>query len=173
MTTSKIVLLNIILFVAIVGLSAMIITEQREIPGEPPIDELKRIVKEEVDKGKENNTVNNSSLRSLGTVNMFDDLVPKPTPSPTPPPTPVPPVKPEELTQYWKLNGVLPSFATFQNIKTNVDITIKVGESVNENYRGKDIPVFLESTDFKKFTATIMIREGGIIQKRTFKLFEQ
>lgn len=172
MTTSKIVLLNIILFVAIVGLSAMIITEQREVPGEPPIEELREIVKEEIEKGRQN-PAGNSNLKSLGTVNMFDDLVPKPTPSPTPPPTPVPPVKPEELTQYWKLNGVLPSFATFQNIKTNVDITIKVGESVNENYRGKDIPVFLESTDFKKFTATIMIKEGGIIQKRTFKLFEQ
>lgn len=173
MTTSKIMLVNIILFAAIVGLSAMIITEQREIPGEPPIEELQELVKKEVAERKGNNTVGNSKLKSLGTVNMFDDLVPRPTPSPTPPPTPVPPVKPEELTQYWKLNGVLPSFATFQNIKTNQDITIRVGESVNENYRGKDIPVFLESTDFKKFTATIMIKEGGIVQKRTFKLFEQ
>jgi len=171
MNTSRLMIVNGALFVVIVALATLIIVQKRELPGEPPVDQVKSTVDRLIERDKSTAPPESGRFMSMGKVNVFETIIPIPPPTPAPPkPTPAPP-KIEEVTEFWRLVGPLRKFASFNNMKTNADFTVNMGETFIETYRGKQIPVTLEATDMKKFTATISINEDGQKQTRVMSAF--
>ncbi len=172
MSITRISIINIVLFLAIIGLSVYIITQERILPGEPPVKQAQKRVDQLITRSEERGELAQAELEVLDEKNIFDSLIPIPTPTPAPTPTPQPPPDIEEVTQYWKLSFVFKSMASFQHIKSQEEFTIKVGERQQETWKGKTVPVYLDSIDRKNWSATIMINEKGVVQKRTFRMFE-
>ncbi len=179
MNTSRIILINSLIFVVIITLSAMTIMQDRELPGEPEFllpgspgfDDVEVVVKEIVENQEAEEQQMGGDYPSLGKKKLFDPLVPQPTPSPTPPPTPVPPPDINSVTEHWKLSFVGKTFASFNNIKTNEDWNMKKGESYTVTYRGQNVPVYLEELNRKQWSVTIAVKEGGKVQTKTIKMF--
>lgn len=170
MNSSKIMLINGLLFILIVAIAVMVLTEERQLPGEPPVAELRREVALQL--SNETSVEGGGSseqFQELGKKAMFETIMPRPTPPPTPPPpTPTPPTA-REVAEYWRLVGALTNFAAFQDVKTREDFTLKVGEHKVEKYKGKDVKVTLESLDRLK-SATISIKVDGHESKHTFQM---
>ncbi len=164
---------NACLFLLITGLAVTIKLQERELPGSPPIREAQQRVDQIIKEERQSETEASRSLSNFGKKNIFDDLIPMPTPT-VPPPTPTPaPPSCDELTQYWKCNAVLKGIAMFQNLKTNKEFTLQSGQFQPEVFRGKEYKIYLESTNFKKFTATVVAKEGDKeVCRRTFDMFE-
>jgi hypothetical protein len=172
LNSTRIMWINGILFVTILILSVSVIQKDRYLPAEPPLKLAKKTVTELIAQQSGEDAAQDTEFQALGQVNLFDTIIPLPTPSPTPVPTPVPPPPINEVTEFWKLNFVLKSMATFSNIKTQEEWTLKIGEKYEETYRGQKIPVYLDSVDRTAWSATVMIREQGEVQKRSFSMFE-
>lgn len=167
----KIMIVNAVLFLIIVGTAVFILTRERRLPGKPPVAEAREEVTRLVASATGDGNAASREFQSLGKVNIFETIIPIPPPTPTPVPPPPEPPNINEVTEYWKLLYVMSNIASFQHIKTNQEITLKIGESHAEAYRGKQITVYLESVDKRAFSATVMINELNKEQRRTFKMF--
>ena len=171
MTAGRIMILNALLFVAIIGLGAYLMTQDYELPGPPPLDAIDELVEVELERSPTDESAETRVVANFGKQNIFDTIIPQPTATPAPPtPTPAPP-NINDVTESWKLSGVLTSFAVFQNEKTREEWTIRLGESKEEKFRNQTIKVTLDSVNKKDWSATISIKELGIVQKRTIKMF--
>lgn len=172
MNATRIMWINGILFLAILGISVMIITEERYLPGRPPLEEHEVSVQKAIAETAGTTGLAGTDATELGKVNMFDTIIPLPTRTPTP--TPEPPKAPriEEVTQYWKLSFVYKTMATIQDIKTEAETTIKIGDKKIETYRGQEIPIYLESVNRKEWSATFIMNYMDEKQTRTFKMFD-
>lgn len=171
-SATRIMWINGILFLGILALSVIIITEERYLPGEPPIKEVKRQVTELIEADRSNLQSSGGNYESFGKVDMFETIIPLPTRTPTPTPEPPKPPRIEQVTEYWKLSFVFKSMATFQDIKTQEEYTIKVGDKRDQDYKGKTYGIYLDSVDRKNWSCTILMNDMGEVQKRTFRMFE-
>jgi hypothetical protein len=172
MNTKKIMWLNGVLFLVILGTAVMIINQERFLPGEPPVKSVKKKVTRMLAEDTTKDDEQNDQFTSLGKVNMFEAIIPLPTPTPKPTPTPPKPPGIREVTEFWKLNYVLGTMSGFQHMKTEKDFHVKLGEGFEETYRGKTYVIFLDSIDKKKFTATIRMEALNVTQTHTFNMFE-
>lgn len=169
MSSQKIVIVNCLLFIGIVAMGAFLLTQETTLPGRPPIAEIQNYVIADLEENPPEANLGGMQLRNLGKKNVFDTIIPMPTPSPSPiPPTPAPPSI-DDVTKDWELSGVLTSFGLFK--VRNEEFTLKLGESYDQKYRNDTIPVFLDKIDKENWSATLMIKELGIIQRRTLSVF--
>jgi hypothetical protein len=171
MTANRIMILNCVLFAVIVGISVFVLRQENELPGPPPVEELKAAVQERLATDQLETTQEVASLENLGNVNLFDTIIPPPTPAPTPSPSPVRPPDIEEVIKDWKLSAVLTNLALFQNRRTKQDWTMKIGEARKERFRNKDLELILESVDKKTWSAVIKMTDEGITQTKKFEVF--
>jgi len=169
MTPKKIVWFNAGLFVLIAGLALSVILEERKLPGRPPLEALESAVTEAMSHEARNATTESNEFTNLGTVNLFDTVVPAPTPTPQPSPTPVPPPDIREVTEFWRLVGPMSKFAVFQDTKAKQDFTLKVGEFREERFKGQIYKVYLKSiVRMKSATVEMVVEEKR--QERTIEL---
>lgn len=172
MTPKRIVIFNCVVFVLFLTLSVYILMQERQLPGEPPVKEAQREVLAMVVREGERVDDTEERLPNLGKRNVFETILPLPTPTPAPTRTPDPGPHINEVTDTWKLSVAFRDFATFQDIKTQQDFTLKLGESKPVEFKGKEYRVMLESIDSKKFSATIMMKNLiGEEQRKSFKMF--
>jgi hypothetical protein len=164
-------ILNCVLFVVIVGISVMMLRQENSLPGPPPVKELHLAVDQRLASEPANADSVTAQLEKLGTVNLFDTIIPAPTPAPSPTPEPPKPPPIEEVVKDWKLSAVLSSYALFQNRRTKEDWQMKIGESKTERFRNKDVKVYLDLIEKKTWSATVRITEEGQTQKKKFSVY--
>lgn len=167
--SKRIMLANGVLFVVVLALSYVIMTQERTLPGPPPLDELKTQVAGHLERVRSAPPRTSDNLEHLGRRDLFETIKPQPSPTPRPTPTPTPPPDIKDVTEFWRLSGALRSMAVFADIKTRAEFTIKVGESREVEFKGKKIQVTLKSTVSLK-SATISINEMGIEQTRDMQM---
>lgn len=123
----RLFLVNIVLFVLIGALAFLILTEDRAIPAEPPIDEIRQTLAA-IQPDPTSDVAPGVKYPKFGKAPAFDTIVPIPTPTPTPVPTPVPPPSLCEALKTWKMQGVagrtvfLEDLATKESIILDLDI---------------------------------------------------
>ncbi|MBI1290396.1 hypothetical protein GC173_04040 [bacterium] len=169
MTPNRIVWINAALFAIIAALALSIILEERKLPGRPPIDALEDTVTQAMANDARNGQAESSEFAHLGTVNIFETLVPQPTPTQTPAPTPPPPPDIREVTEFWRVVGPMSKFAVFQDTKSKQDFTMKIGEFREERFKGQIYKIYLKSIDKMK-SATVELVVDGKRQERVIEL---
>ena len=92
---------------------------------------------------------------AFGTANIFDTIISKPTIPPTPTRTQAPPPPIDNLVAQWKLTSIFENTATFNNAVTKKDWTMKVGETVDESYRGQTYSIKLDKVDEDNLQAVV------------------
>jgi len=170
MNAQRIMIINSAIFVLILAVSVFMITQERTLPGEPPVEELQQeVAKVLSQRASEGTGKVESNLVNLPQRNVFETLIPLPTPTPLPPkPTPAPVIV-DEATEFWRLSGPLSRMAAFQDIKTREDFSLKIGEYREEKVKGESFKIFLESTvPFK--SATVRMEDDGHVTRRTFTM---
>ncbi|CAN5198985.1 hypothetical protein BH09SUM1_BH09SUM1_24330 [soil metagenome] len=165
MNPNRIMMINGILFCVIITVSVIIMRQERQAPGEPPLREIQQAVAAKLTADSGDQAGPSAELPNFGAKNIFDTLIPRLTPTPQPPKTPVPPPRIDEVTDGWRLSGPLSTFASFQDIKTREDFILKIGETRDEKYKGQTVKITLESTEKLK-SATIMMNMDGEVQRR-------
>lgn len=171
MTPNRIMLINGMLFLVIVSLSILILTEERQIPEEPPVSELQHEVTRMLASEERQVTRDDDRYGSLGNRNIFTTIKPLPTPSPSPTPTPKVPPNINEVTEYWKLAGMISSMAMFQDMRTREDFQMRPGEKRTVEFRRENIQIELESINRANWRVTVKMNYEGNIQRREMKMF--
>lgn len=171
MTPNRIMLINGMLFLVIVALSALIMTEQREIPGEPPIEDLEYEVSRLLASEDHDVAVAGDRYGNLGGRNIFSTIISLPTPSPSPTPTPKVPPNIGEVTEYWKLAGMISSMAMFHDMRSREDFQMRPGETRQIEFRKENVTIELESIDRPNWRVTIKLEYEGNVQRRDMKMF--
>ncbi|MCC5875092.1 MAG: hypothetical protein JJU11_02625 [Candidatus Sumerlaeia bacterium] len=171
MTPNRIMLINGMLFLVVVALSVLIMTEERLIPEEPPISELEDEVTYLLTNAERQVTLGEDRYGNIGNRNIFSTIKPLPTPSPSPTPTPKVPPNINEVTEYWKLGGMLSTMAMFQDMRTREDFQMRPGDVREIEFRREKIPVELESIDRANWRVTIKMNYEGNVQRREMKMF--
>ena len=170
MNSKRIMMINSVLFLVILALSALVLTEERTVPEAPPIKELVRTVETQLANSQGAVVSNVDAYQNLGKRNILDTLVPLPTPTPRPTPTPKPPPVLAEVTEYWKLGGVLSKMVVFEDIKTREPFTMRIGESKEVEFKKEKLTIVLEAIDRAAWKATIKMTYGGNVQRRELKM---
>jgi hypothetical protein len=104
---------------------------------------------------------------AFGTANIFDTIISKPTIPPTPTRTAPPPPPIDNLVAQWKLTSIFENTATFNNAATKKDWTMKVGETVDESYRGQSYSIKLDKVDEDNLQAVVSFQT----QTKTIGMF--
>ncbi|HNM47091.1 MAG TPA: hypothetical protein PKH51_08745 [Candidatus Sumerlaeota bacterium] len=84
--------------------------------------------------------------------------------APTKTPDPGPPI--DEVLMNWKLIMPTKTFAVFQEMRTQRDANVKLNETFDAEYKGRNFKIKLIGVDTKKFTATVEM-ENLLGQKQT------
>lgn len=171
MTPNRIMLINGMLFLVIVALSALIMTEEREIPSEPPLDSLEHEVSRLLATEDRDVAFTGDRYGNLGAKNIFSTIVALPTPSPSPTPTPKVPPDIKEVTEYWKLAGMISSMAMFHDMRSREDFQLRPGETRQVEFRRENLNIELESIDRPNWSVTIKMDYEGNVQRREMKMF--
>lgn len=170
MSPKRLMLINAILFVTIVAIAVMLITEQRQVPGEPDIDRIQRLVDRAIEMEDRREDEGGALLASLSRVDMFETIIPLPTPTPRPTPTPTPPPPIDEVIGHWRLSLAWKDQAQVEDTRTGEFISINVGAFTEVQYRARKVRIHLESVEKFK-NAVFVMREDGEIQKKTMSMF--
>jgi hypothetical protein len=171
MTPQRLMLINSMLFLVILALSVLILTEERRVPEAPPLAQLRKTVEGRMARDTTEVTVVADNYQNLGRKNMFDTIIPLPTPSPKPTPTPRPAPLIAEVTEFWKLSSMISTMAIFQDIKTKEDFTMRVGDTREVEFRKEKLTIKLEAIDRPNWRVVISMSYGGNVQRREMKLF--
>jgi len=170
MSPNRIMMANAILFIVILGMSFHILTQERTIPGAPPVADYVKQVRADAKTTVTNPDLKPNPLPSLGKAEIFTTIIPLATPTPAPTRTPVPPPTAEEVTEFWQLRAMLSTFATFEDVKVQKEMTLKIGQSVEAAYKGQTYDIKLLEIDKKKWTVTVNIMQLGPQANRTFSM---
>jgi len=95
---------------------------------------------------------------TFGTANIFDTIIAKPTIPPTPTRTQPPDPQLDDVVSNWRLTGIFENTATFSNAATRKEWTMKVGESVDENYRGQSCSIRLDKVNEDNLQAVVSFK---------------
>ncbi len=174
LSPQRLVLINSLLFLLVMGLAAMLITRERPLPGRPPVEDVQREVSQLIEERGSALDQLEGELEALGETDIFATIIPEPTPTPTPTPTPVPPPDINVLTEDWRLEIILPQteMARFESESTDEMWDLNPGDSRRETQDGQGVDVFLDSIDPTEFSATVRIDWEGEAQTRTFRMFD-
>lgn len=173
LSPQRIVLINALLFIMVLTLAVLLITRERPLPGQPPVEEVREEVAQLIEERGSARDQLEGQLQALGQKEIFATIIPLPTPTPTPAPTPVPPPRIEEVTERWRLEIILPRSGTaiFEDIGSRESWQIRPGETHNVDFRNRQIPILLDEVDTTAFKATIRMQVDGSDQTRTFSVF--
>lgn len=95
---------------------------------------------------------------AFGKVNIFDTIIAKPTIPPTPTRTQPPDPRLDDVVSQWKLTSIFENTATFNNVATKKEWTMKVGETVDENYRSQTCSIKLDKIDEDNFQVIVSFK---------------
>jgi hypothetical protein len=173
MTSTRIMILNCILFVGIVGIAVAILNQENALPGPPPVEELRDAVDNRLENEELTGDAQGAELARLGSVNLFDTIIPSPTPAPTPTPAPPEPPDINEVIKDWELKGVLRNVVVFHNRRTREDWNMRIGDTKTERFRNRDIQIELEAIVAQGMTrtATLKMVDLGKTQRKTLSVF--
>jgi hypothetical protein len=104
---------------------------------------------------------------AFGAANIFDTIIAKPTIPPTPTRTQPPDPRLDDVVSQWKLTSIFENTATFNNVATKKDWTMKVGETVDESYRGQSYSIKLDKVDEDNLQVVISFKT----QTKTIGMF--
>lgn len=165
-TAKKLMWVNFGLFLVMLFVSVYTLMRRPEYPGPPDVAGARAEVIEMI--ASEGQTVgsNEDTLKELGKKNVFSTIIalPTPTPAPTKTPDPGPPI--DEVLMNWKLVMPTKTFAIFQEMRTQRDANVKLNETFDAEYKGRNFKIKLIGVDTKKFTATVEM-ENLLGQKQT------
>jgi len=166
----KIYAANLALFAVVVGMVALLMTESHTVPPAPPA----KLTKPAGENTDQKIPQPEKTYAHLGTVPIFDTIIPKPTPVPTPVPTKPPDPELEKAISGWKLTAALPGgTAFFEDKRTKEEWSMKIGEVRAVKYGKWTMDVKLESIDEGKFTGTVVYEGEQGKQTKTLSMFDQ
>lgn len=168
----RIMMVNIGIFVVIVGLAALIMTAERTVPGTPDLSFLRG---EQAAAGLDaSGALAAADYPNFGKRPIFDTIVPIPPPTPTIPPTPPPDPDLKQAIQDWRVQGVIRGMALMSDAKTRAEWQMKVGDTYPAQVGPTRIDVRLESVNLRNFAATLVYTgPSGRKQTHTISLLDQ
>lgn len=170
----KLILVNTFLFLGVGAFAFLMITEERQLTAEPPIDVIESIIEGNVEQ-KDQEAEQEELGAKFGDAPIFDTLIALPTPSPTPEPTqpPDPPI--EEALKSWKINGIVSGVVFIQDARTRNDFFMDIDDPNDVQivrYRNTDMDIKLKSIDDIYFTATFSYTGPQGEQTHTIGMFD-
>lgn len=148
---------NVVLFVLIGALAFLIITEDRAIPAEPPLQEIRaKLDSIKPDAGSGAGPV--GKYPKFGKAPIFDTIIPIPTPTPTPVPTPVPPPNLCEALKNWNMQGVAGRTVFMEDLTSKeqfiLDLDIAEAQSRQLKFNNVTMTIRLVGSDGARLEAT-------------------
>ncbi|MCC6547039.1 hypothetical protein IT570_07710 [Candidatus Sumerlaeota bacterium] len=166
MTAKKLMWLNFGIFLVMLCVSVYTLMRRPQYPGEPDVAGARAEVIELVNSQGQESGPDETTLHNLGKKNVFSTIIALPTPTPAPTKTPDPGPTIDEVLLNWKLVMPTKTFVIFQEIRTQKDANVKMNETFDAEYKGKNYKIKLIGVDTKKFTATVEM-ENLIGEKQT------
>lgn len=148
----KLIAANGLLLATVLACAALMMFHRREVPAEPPIDQI-ALALESV---AENTPIPDKVLgegEKFGGQPVFDTIIPIPTPTPSPTPSPVPDAPLAEVIQPWKVNGIGTDSVFLTDTRTRKEWTMFVGNEEVVRFGNVDVPVKLKKIDLMEFKA--------------------